>query len=238
MKITGTHLGIAIILTYFVSQACYANDIYINQAGDNLEMMVIQAGEDNYFQYCTNGNDSNCKDVDGNAHGRADGFTSDNAIVNSGTLGDDNKVVVAHATGTGNNNINESNIGIIGDRNKVQNFFSNHSSGSHSYSNQDWGGTKETNILIAGDDNYVKVDSDSYGEVYSEIEVTGDDNTVNVWQRSMNNSVSIDVTNAGGPNTVTAHQLGSSYQDTGTNSYSLTQYCGSANGCTVNVTQY
>ncbi len=131
MKITGTHLGIAIILTYFVSQACYANDIYINQAGDNLQMQVIQDGEDNYFQYCTNGNDSNCKDVNGNAHNWADGVASDNAIVNSSTVGDDNTVVVAHATGQNNSNINESNNSVIGDRNKVQNLFANHSSGSH-----------------------------------------------------------------------------------------------------------
>lgn len=206
--------------------------------GDNLTMEVVQDGEDNYFQYCTNGSDSNCKDVNGNAHNRADGFASDNAVVNSGTLGDDNKVVIAHATGTGNTNINESNIGIIGDRNKVQNFFSNHSSGSHGYSSQDWGGTKETNILITGDDNTVNVSSDSYGEAFSEIEVTGDDNNVTLWQRSMNNTASIDVTNAGGPVTATIHQLGSSYQDTGLNSASITSYCTNSNGCAVNLTQY
>ena len=226
------------MISILTSSNCWANDIYVNQVGDDFTLNVIQDGEDNYFQYCTNGSDSNCKDVNGNAHGRADGFASDNAVVNSGTLGDDNKVVIAHATGTGNNNINESNIGIIGDRNKVQNFFSNHSSGSHSYSNQDWGGTKETNILITGDDNYVKVDSDSYGEVFSEIEVTGDDNSVTLWQRSMNNTASIDVTNAGGPVTATIHQLGSSYQDTGLNSASITSYCTNSNGCAVNLTQY
>ena len=226
------------IISILTSSNCWANDIYVNQVGDDFTLNVIQDGEDNYFQYCTNGSDSNCKDVNGNAHGRADGFASDNAVVNSGTLGDDNKVVIAHATGTGNTNINESNIGIIGDRNKVQNFFSNHSSGSHGYSNQDWGGTKETNILITGDDNYVKVDSDSYGEVFSEIEVTGDDNSVTLWQRSMNNTASIDVTNAGGPVTATIHQLGSSYQDTGLNSASITSYCTNSNGCAVNLTQY
>jgi len=223
--------------TLLISNNVNANEIYINQIGNNLDMTVIQDGDNNYFQYCTNGNDSNCKDVDGNAHGRADGFTSDNAIVNSSTVGNDNKVVVAHATGTGNNNINETNIDILGDRNKVQNFFSNSSSGSHNYSSQDWGGTKESNILITGDDNTVQVDSDSYGEVFSEIEVTGDDNNVNLWQRSMNNSASIDVTNAGGPSTVTVHQLGSSYQDTGLNSASITQVCANANGCTVTLTQ-
>ena len=227
------------VLLLIKTTTSWANEIYMNQVGDDLEMQVIQDGEDNYFQYCANGaNDPNCLDVNGNSHARADGFASDNAIVNSGTVGDDNKVVVAHATGQDNNNINESNIGIIGDRNKVQNFFSNHSSGSHSYSNQDWGGTKETNILIDGDDNTVNVSSDSYGEVFSEIEVTGDDNSVTLWQRSMNNTASIDVTNAGGPVTATIHQLGSSYQDTGLNSASITSYCTNSNGCAVNLTQY
>ena len=226
-----------IVLLLFKPITSWANEIYINQVGDDLEMMVIQDGDNNYFQYCTNGNDSNCTNVNGNANNWAKGVASDNSIVNSGTVGDDNKVVVAHAAGTGNNNINESNIGIIGDRNKVQNLFANSSSGSHGYSNQPWGGTKETNILITGDDNYVQVQSDSYGEAYSEIEVTGDDNSVTLYQRSMNNSASIDVTNAGGPNTVNVQQRGSSYQDTGLNTYSLTQYCTNANGCTVNVTQ-
>ena len=226
-----------IVLLLFKPTTSWANEIYINQVGDDLQMQVIQDGENNYFQYCTNGNDSNCKDVNGNAHNWADGVASDNAIVNSSTVGDDNTVVVAHATGQNNSNINESNISVIGDRNKVQNLFANHSSGSHNYSNQPWGGTKETNILITGDDNYVQVQSDSYGEAYSEIEVTGDDNDVTLYQRSMNNSASIDVTNAGGPNTVNVQQRGSSYQDTGLNTYSLTQYCTNANGCTVNVTQ-
>jgi len=214
-----------------------ANEIYMNQVGDDLTMIVIQAGEDNYFQYCAVGNDSNCTDINGNAHNRADGFASDDSIVMSGTVGDDNKVVVAHAAGQNNGNSNESYIGIIGDRNKVQNFFSNHSSGSNRFSTQDWGGVKETNILIDGDDNTVNVASDSYGEVFSEIEVTGDDNSVILYQRSLNNTASIDVTNAGGPVSVNVQQLGSSYQDTGLNSASITNYCTNANGCAVNVTQ-
>ena len=215
-----------------------ANEIYMNQVGDDLTMMVIQAGEDNYFQYCAVNNDSNCTDINGNAHNWADGVASDDSIVMSSTVGDDNTVVVAHAAGENNGNSNESYIGIIGDRNKVQNFFSNHSSGSNRFSTQDWGGVKETNILIDGDDNTVKVASDSYGEVFSEIEVTGDDNSVILYQRSLNNTASIDVTNAGGPVSVNIQQLGSSYQDTGLNSASVTSYCGDSNGCTVNLTQY
>ena len=230
-----TTQAIALIL---ISSNCLANEIYVNQIGNDFTLEVVQDGEDNYFQYCAVDNDSNCTDMNGNAHNRADGFASDDSIVMSGTVGDDNTVVVAHAAGQNNGNSNESYIGIIGDRNKVQNFFSNHSSGSNNFSTQDWGGVKETNILIDGDDNTVKVSSDSYGEAFSEIEVTGDDNSVILYQRSLNNTASIDVTNAGGPVSVNIQQLGSSYQDTGLNSASVTSYCGDSNGCTVNLTQY
>ena len=226
-----------IVLLLFKPTSSWANEIYINQVGDDLVLEVVQDGSNNYFQYCTNGNDSNCTDVDGNAHNHADGVASDDTTVKSNTVGDDNKVVVAHATGQNNTNENITNIDILGDRNKAQVIFSNHSNGPHNYSNQDWGGTKESNIDIDGDDNTVKVRSDSYGEAESNISVTGDDNYVNVYQRSMNNVANIDVTNVAGPNTINVQQRGSSYQDTATNSYSLTQYCNNVNGCTVNVTQ-
>ena len=216
----------------------FANEIYVNQAGDNLKLTVVQDGSDNYFQYCAINNDSNCTDMNGNAHGWADGVASDDTVVTSSTVGDDNIVVVAHASGQNNTNENITNIDIVGDRNKAQSIFSNPSNGSHSYSNMDWGGLKQSNIEIDGDDNTVKHQSDSYGEVEANISVTGDDNSVIVYQRSMRNVANIDVTNAGGPVTVNAQQLGSSWQDTGLNSYSVTQFCTNTNGCSVSVTQY
>jgi len=216
----------------------FANEIYVNQAGDNLKLTVIQDGSDNYFQYCAINNDSNCTDMNGNAHGWADGIASDDSTVTSSTVGDDNTVVVAHATGQNNTNENITNIDIVGDRNKAQNIFSNHSNGSHPYSNMDWGGLKQSNIEIDGDDNTVKHQSDSYGEVEANISVTGDDNDVIVYQRSMRNVANINVTNAGGPVSVNVQQLGSSWQDTGLNSASITSYCSNSNGCTVNMTQY
>ena len=47
MKLTGTHLGIAVILTYFFSQSCMANEIYVNQVGDNTNLTITQEGDDN-----------------------------------------------------------------------------------------------------------------------------------------------------------------------------------------------
>jgi len=226
------------IISILTSSNCWANEIYVNQIGDDFTLEVVQDGQDNYFQYCAINNDSNCTDMNGNAHGWADGVASDDSTVTSSTVGDDNTVVVAHATGRNNTNENITNIDIVGDRNKAQNIFANHSNGSHPYSTMDWGGLKESNIEIDGDDNTVKHQSDSYGEVEANISVTGDDNSVIVYQRSMRNVANIDVTNAGGPVTVNAQQLGSSWQDTGLNSYSVTQFCTNTNGCSVSVTQY
>ena len=232
-------IALALVVTLLtLPNVSSANEIYINQVGDDLTMTVVQDGSDNYFQYCAVNNDSNCTDVNGNAQNQADGVASDNSTVASSTVGDDNTVVVAHATGQNNTNENITNIDIVGDRNKAQSIFSNHSNGSHQFSNMDWGGLKESNIEIDGDDNTVQVRSDSYGEVEANISVTGDDNSVIVYQRSMRNVANIDVTNVAGPNTINIQQLGSSYQDTGLNSYSLTQFCNNANGCAVSVTQY
>ena len=226
------------IISILTSSNCWANEIYVNQIGDDFTLEVVQDGQDNYFQYCAINNDSNCTDMNGNAHGWADGVASDDSTVTSSTVGDDNTVVVAHATGQNNTNENITNIDIVGDRNKAQSIFSNPSNGSHSYSNMDWGGLKQSNIEIDGDDNTVKHQSDSYGEVEANISVTGDDNDVIVYQRSMRNVANINVTNAGGPVSVNVQQLGSSWQDTGLNSASITSYCSNSNGCTVNMTQY
>ena len=229
--------ALIILLILLKPGSSLANEIYINQVGDNLNMEVVQDGQDNYFQFCSNGTNGTCADVNGNQNNWADGAPSDGSIVNSETIGNDNTVVVSHNTGQNNSNINESNISVTGDRNKVQNFFTNSSSGSNAYSNLAWGGTKESNISITGDDNTVKHASDSYGEVDANISVSGDDNTVTVYQRSLRNTANISVTNAGGPVTAHIQQNGSSYQDTSPNSYSLTQFCTNANGCAVNVTQ-
>ena len=228
---TGWATTLVIVLT-LLNSSSFANDIYVNQVGDDFTMTVVQDGEDNYFQYCAINNDSNCTDMNGNAHGWADGVASDDSTVTSSTVGDDNTVVVAHATGQDNTNENITNIDILGDRNKVQSIFANASYGTSS------GGLKESNIEIDGDDNTVKVGSDSYGEVEANISVTGDDNDVIVYQRSLNNIANIDVTNAGGAVSVNVQQLGSGWQDSGLNSASITSYCSNSNGCTVNMTQY
>jgi hypothetical protein len=47
MKLTGTHLGVLVIVLYFTAQSCMANEIYINQIGDNVDLTITQDGENN-----------------------------------------------------------------------------------------------------------------------------------------------------------------------------------------------
>ena len=220
--------GIALLLPNVTS----SNEIYINQAGDNLELTVVQDGWANEFRYCATPNaDSNCIDLAGNTPVASRGNASDNSVVDVSMTGNENIVRTSHAAGQNNGNTRETIVEIIGDENSVMSRLTNASSGGS------WGGHKESETYITGDGNTVKHSSDSYGVAYGGIYVTGDDNTVDLYQRSLNNSATITVTNAGGPVTANIQQLGSSYQDSTAKSATVTSYCTNPNGCTVNLTQ-
>jgi len=57
-KITGTHLGILVIVLFFTAQACYAqdNEINIDQTGNNLTLDILQAGYGNTIRRLDNAN--------------------------------------------------------------------------------------------------------------------------------------------------------------------------------------
>lgn len=229
---TGWVWATVIALTLIKATTSYANELYVNQVGDNLELTVVQDGWSNEFQYCATPNsDSNCIDLEGNASVFSRGNTSDNSVVDVSMTGDENIVRLSHAAGENNGNSRETIVEITGNENSVMSRLTNASSGGS------WGGHKESETYITGDSNTVKHGSDSYGVAYGGIYVTGDNNDVTLYQRSLSNSATITVTNAGGPATVNVQQLGSSYQDSTAYSVSITEYCTNANGCTVNVTQ-
>lgn len=209
-----------------IASSVYANEIYVNQVGDNLELSISQDGQDNVFQFCsTDPDDSNCVDSTNTATGWASGYPTDGSIVSSSVTGDDNTVLVSHGGGS---NIRESYSTITGNRNTIENFLVNPTTN---------GGLKESTITITGDDNFVRHNNDSYGAGSADITVSGDDNSVTVYQRAMSSTATVNVTNAGGPVTANIQQLGSSYQDTTGYSTTVTQYCTNANGCSVSLTQ-
>ena len=225
-------LALAVGIVLLSPNVTSSNEIYINQAGDNLELTVVQDGWANEFRYCATPNaDSNCIDLAGNNTGWSRGYTSDNSVVDVSMTGDENIVRTSHAAGENNSNTRETIVEITGDENSVMSRLVNSSSGGGS------GGHKESETYITGDGNTVRHSSDSYGAAYGGIYVTGDDNDVSLYQRSKNTSATITVTNAGGPATVDVQQLGSGYQDSTAYSVSITEYCTNANGCSVNVTQ-
>lgn len=225
-------LALAVGIVLLSPNVTSSNEIYINQAGDNLELTVVQDGWANEFRYCATPNaDSNCIDLAGNNTGWSRGYTSDNSVVDVSMTGDENIVRTSHAAGENNSNTRETIVEITGDENSVMSRLVNSSSGGGS------GGHKESETYITGDGNTVRHSSDSYGAAYGGIYVTGDDNDVSLYQRSKNTSATINVTNAGGPATVDVQQLGSGYQDSTAYSVNITEYCTNANGCSVNVTQ-
>ncbi len=225
-------IGLVLVITLLISSKSNSNEIYINQVGDNLELTVVQDGYANEFRYCATAiTDSNCIDLNGNASGWSRGNNSDNSVVDVTMTGNENIVRTSHAAGQNNGNTRETIVEIAGDENSVLSRLIN-SSSSGSY-----GGHKESETYITGDGNIVEHSSDSYGEAYGGIYVTGDDNNVSLYQRSLNTSATINVTNAGGPVTANIQQLGSSYQDPTSKSISITNYCTNSSGCTVDVTQ-
>ncbi len=225
-------IGLVLVITLLISSKSNSNEIYINQVGDNLELTVVQDGYANEFRYCATATaDSNCIDLNGNVSGWSRGNNSDNSVVDVTMTGNENIVRTSHAAGQNNGNTRETIVEIAGDENSVLSRLIN-SSSSGSY-----GGHKESETYITGDGNIVEHSSDSYGEAYGGIYVTGDDNNVSLYQRSLNTSATINVTNAGGPVTANIQQLGSSYQDPTSKSISITNYCTNSSGCTVDVTQ-
>ena len=55
-KITGTHLGILVILMFFTAQACYGsdNEVHIDQSGNDLVLDILQAGYGNKVRSLNN----------------------------------------------------------------------------------------------------------------------------------------------------------------------------------------
>ena len=82
-------------LIAFTSDKALANDIYVHQIGDDLDLDVVQDGEDNSFTFCatTVTTDATC------ATGWNKGNHSDNSTVAVSMTGDDNEIYMSHAAG-------------------------------------------------------------------------------------------------------------------------------------------
>src|SRR5210317_2642172 len=257
VSIISTFISVSLLLTFNV----FANDIYIDQAGDNLVLTIDQKGSNNQIKGRTTTN----APVDG-ANNKVtinQGYEGNN-LTEMSIDGSNNNVEINQERGFGGYDTNShgyhySSVEIDGDGNSVDITQRNNSNSSAGHS---------SNVRFRGDDNsIVTLQTGTGGSnghlswVYTHD--TESNNTVDIFQNSDTadhkayvslytdgNTVDIDQTgttqnkayilfsaNASGPTDFTLSQNGGdTYGNPDTGSYA-TVSCGNAGGCTVTVSQ-
>ena len=211
-------------LTSLFYSLAIANDIYVSQSGDDLELEIQQRSQDNYVQLDSTG--------DGNNVTIRQGMHEDGTIDSDETGGHDaywyvyglNNTVASYQTDT-----NRSGGG--GDYHYLNNYISG-----------DYNTITHTQMGKAGHTGWIDVYGDSNtvdlyqrgngGQKEADIVLTGDGHTVDVDQRGSNSaSATIDLTNSGGAYNFTLTQNVTTSADT----YSVTGYCTNTSGCSLSV---
>lgn len=205
-----------------------ANEIYITQAGNNLDLEVQQRSEDNYVSLNSNGGSNN--------------ITIRQGMHEDGTIDIDE--IGGH----------EAYWTVTGDGNTVRSAQTDTNRGggggaAHHLANIVNGDNNvvyHTQMGKAGHDGFIEIQGDSNtvdlyqrgngGQQWADIVLTGDGHTVDASQRgTMAHSFEVDLTNGGGAYSVTSNQT--TNNTTTSKSYSLTGICTNSNGCSVSVSQ-
>lgn len=176
-------LTAAIVL---ISSSSFANDIYVNQIGDDLNLDIVQDGQNNQVEHLHGSGDAYLGGDDKTANLSQTGNLNQYRLWTSGN----NQTITANVTG--NSNLNK--IDNHGDRNNITLDIDGDSNITH------------TEIGNGGDtDNTmsVTVDGDS-NNVYAEV-LNGDSNTIDVQIHSQDNNIAR-VTVNGNSNDITAWQ--------------------------------
>ena len=215
-------LALAIMSLTFSNAS--ANEIYINQVGDNLDLEIQQRSEDNYVSLNSTGPNNN--------------ITIRQGMHNDGTIDQDE---------TGGH---EAYWTVTGDGNTVASYQTdtNRSGGGgapHHLANiidGDSNTVEHTQMGKAGHDGFIEITGDDNtvdlyqrgngGVKWADIVLTGDGHTVDVNQRGSNYaSATVDLTNSGGAYNFTLTQNVTTSSDT----YSITGTCATFGGCSVTV---
>ena len=236
MKITGRHLGIAVLLIFFASQviADEDNEITIMQEGDNFELDITQIGYNNVIKQWT---------------------------ASEGIEGEDNSIIIKQANDRGysyDKNIIEIRR-VWGDRNtlKLGQGYQVGTNGNFSIDYQEYGDTF-THINVTGDDNNIlmtqRTNGNSSGHDYW-LHLEGDDNDIYTVQREGGSQyINLDIYTDGNDVDLIQKMNGDHYMSVilrGTEPtnidvtqashqnkfYSVTNYCYTVSGCSISVTQ-
>jgi hypothetical protein len=210
------------MLLMLFSQTSWANEIYITQSGDRLDLEMQQRSQDNYISYNETGDDNTVKVYQG--------------IQPDGTFDGDE---------TGGH---EAYWTVTGDGNTVASYQTDDNRGGgggapHHLANivnGDYNTVEHTQRGKAGHDGFVEIQGDSNtvdlyqrgsrAQHWADIALTGDDHTVDVDQQGTKSaSAAIDLTNSGGAYNFTLTQNVTTSAD----SFSITGSCATAGGCSV-----
>tara|TARA_Y100000996_G_scaffold392959_1_gene356108 strand:+ start:909 stop:1595 length:687 start_codon:yes stop_codon:yes gene_type:complete len=220
-KITGTHLGILVISTFFVAQ-CFAgptddNHVHVEQVadGDNLSLTVNQLGYGNFIEFSV-GHSNNTFNLTQNGTGNSISWVSywgSGKSWGGDVDGSSNtEAVLQHDGATYGRHI-------WGDNNTVDVY----QHGSHTF-----------NLDIHADDTDVELWQEGTGSHYahSYFYGTADGSVVDLMQKDgANHNAQIRLQGTQ-PTTLNLLQQGNTNQ-----SYTITNTCYTAGGCTVNVSQ-
>jgi len=204
-----------------------ANEIYITQSGDSLDLRVEQRSKDNYVSLNSTG-DTNDISITQGMHYDGSTYWVDT---------DETGGHEAYWTVTGQGNTVWSSQT---DTNRGGGGGSPHHLAN--IVNGDNNVVAHTQMGKAGHDGFVEIQGDNNdvtlyqrgngGAKWADVVLTGDGHAVDINQRGSNSaSAAIDLTNSGGAYDFTLTQNVTTSAD----SYSMTGYCYTANGCTVNV---
>jgi hypothetical protein len=214
MKITGTHLGILVIALYFGAQACQANEIYINQVGDSIDLTITQDGADNTVTGLSGGtskatisgnNTSTTYNQTGDGNAVKVYVSAGNGITKAIQTGNDNEAFldchgnncVLDVTQTGDDNYVAAEVGNGGDYDQSITI------------TQD-GDDNLAVVEANGDDNTIVIDQDGNNHMvygYGNTPLTGDRNTLTLTQNGSQYEQA-EIAVIGNDNTVDGYQGG------------------------------
>jgi hypothetical protein len=217
-------MTIVSMLVIILSTSSNANEIYITQSGNNLDLEVTQKSEDQYVSLSSTGANND--------------ITIRQGIHDDGTYdGDETGGHEAYWTVTGGSNTVSS---YQTDTNRGGGGGSPHHLAN--IVNGDNNLVEHTQMGKAGHDGFVEIQGDDNtvdlyqrgngGAKWADIVLTGDGHSVDVNQRGSNSaSAAIDLTNSGGAYTLDLDQNVTTSAD----SYSITGICATFGGCSVTV---
>ena len=186
-SITGTHIGIVLIISFFYAQSCLANELYVDQAGDLLELGVVQDGTDNQIEGISG---SGSAEISGNNKTVTFNQTGNTNEVRVWTHGGNQQMSL---TQDGNSNI--STMDNHGNNNNMSVDIDGNSNITHSEIGN--GGDNDNNMSLT-------IDNGDSNVVYSEI-LNGDYNNVDIQIHKQDNNYAYVIVN-GNSNNVKAWQ--------------------------------